>query len=205
MDQSLDDLIKSKKGNKQQHQNKRGIKPHGDVAAKASPAATSAFSLGTSEQLGMSLDDLIMKKRESVKNRRPGKAGAAVEGGKQRAAVQVARTKRQATLNQKRGLPATTQTKSATNASVVTRVPAARRRATQLSTNMLRRVNLGKRQTNTKATGAKPRLQAWEKHSLDHPKKFTLPEGGNFKVTIDLNRVEKVVGLSGGSTKSLRQ
>ncbi|KAG9413801.1 hypothetical protein AC1031_013015 [Aphanomyces cochlioides] len=189
MDQSLNEVIKSKQAVKRAPKIKEE-----PSSSQTLPSSGGGFSLGTSEQLGMSLDDLIASKRTSVKAR----VRAPVQGAKQKAAVQIARTKRQASLNQKRGLAQKSQEPlnvTISNRPTTARTPAARRRASHLSNNMLRRVNLGKRQAAKKEGTPQPKLLAWERHSRDHPAKFVLPQGTNFKISIDLNRVNPVVGI----------
>ncbi|ETV84577.1 hypothetical protein H257_03745 [Aphanomyces astaci] len=242
MDQSLDDVIKSKqavakaaavaakkRGGLAKHHQKRpqtslhagNAKNHATRHRHASAARDNSAvdSLGTAEQLGMSLDALIATKRTSVKAR---PTPVANQGAKLRAtAVHGAQTKRQAYWNQKRGLPAaaalptvTIRNHSTSNQRHRHSHAAAASRPT--NDNMLRRVNLGNRRQQHKQPhhpqhandddDTPPRLQAWEQHSLDHPTKFNLPDGTNFKISIDLDRVSSVVGINASSADvSLRQ
>ncbi|ETW00686.1 hypothetical protein H310_07246 [Aphanomyces invadans] len=238
MDQSLDDVIKSKRDatkaakRKQNAPNKTNkLDP---VASFRGPKAQFAkhhhdtaldddtLSLGTAEQLGMSLDDLLAAKRPSPKTR---PVPSATQAKLRNAAVQGAQAKRQASWNHTRGLPGKPHRATGSSLTVTIRnsKDKSHRQAAgthqrqphtgrPASDNMLRRVNLGKRRKHrlhvadaneeNNDESPPPRLQAWEQHSLEHPVRFTLPEGTNFKISIDSNRVHSVVGIDPSATSS---
>ncbi|RHY94766.1 hypothetical protein DYB35_002310 [Aphanomyces astaci] len=233
MDQSLDDVIKSKqavakaaavaakkRGGLAKHHQKRpqtllhaGIaKNHATRHRQASAARDNSAvdSLGTAEQLGMSLgrtlvldfhvsyiDVLVRRLDCNETDLGQGPSNSRCQPGMSYIPG----------LKSKRGLPAaaalptvTIRNHSTSNQRHRHSHAAAASRPT--NDNMLRRVNLGNRRQQHKQPhhhqhandddNTPPRLQAWEQHSLDHPTKFNLPDGTNFKISIEYDRHDDV-------------
>ncbi|KAF0720893.1 hypothetical protein AaE_010243 [Aphanomyces astaci] len=282
MDQTLDDVIKSKqavakaaavaakkRGGLAKHHQKRpqtslhtgNAKNHATRHRQASAARDNSAvdSLGTAEQLGMSLGrtlvldfhvsyvDVLVRRLDcnetdlgqGPSNSRCQPGMSYIPGLKSvlmplPSGRQASRHRRARSANEtasKRGLPAaaalptvTIRNHSTSNQRHRHSHAAAASRLT--NDNMLRRVNLGNRRQQHKQPhhpqhandddDTPPRLQAWEQHSLDHPTKFNLPDGTNFKISIEydrhddvcllLDRVSSVVGINASSADvSLRQ
>ncbi|RQM26169.1 hypothetical protein B5M09_002680 [Aphanomyces astaci] len=194
MDQSLDDVIKSKqavakaaavaakkRGGLAKHHQKRpqtslhagNAKNHATRHRHASAARDNSAvdSLGTAEQLGMSLGRTLV-----LDFHKRGLPAAA--------ALPTVTIRNHSTSNQRHRHSHAAAASRPTN------------------DNMLRRVNLGNRRQQHKQPhhpqhandddDTPPRLQAWEQHSLDHPTKFNLPDGTNFKISIEYDRHDDV-------------
>ncbi|RHZ23560.1 hypothetical protein DYB37_005229 [Aphanomyces astaci] len=201
MDQSLDDVIKSKqavakaaavaakkRGGLAKHHQKRpqtllhaGIaKNHATRHRQASAARDNSAvdSLGTAEQLGMSLG------RTLVLDFHVSYIDVLKRGLPAAAALPTVTIRNHSTSNQRHRHSHAAAASRPTN------------------DNMLRRVNLGNRRQQHKQPhhhqhandddNTPPRLQAWEQHSLDHPTKFNLPDGTNFKISIEYDRHDDV-------------